>query len=131
MLILLEYMKKQNESMLCNDIGGEIMRFYYQNNMGDAGYFSEKDLVKAIYTAWNIEAELWLLNDGLKKINWGRRLTSQAKVVFAPMEDNEFNSEILEEFGYKMEDGDKYREIIDIKTGQVVRYNWSEVKQLI
>lgn len=26
------------------------MRFFYENNLGDSGYFSEKDLVKAIYT---------------------------------------------------------------------------------
>lgn len=28
------------------------MKFYYENNLGDSGYFTEKDLVKAIYTAW-------------------------------------------------------------------------------
>jgi hypothetical protein len=42
-----------------------------------------------------------------------------------------FNSELLEKFGYKMEDGDLYREIIEIKTGKVVKYDWSEVEQLI
>ena len=44
------------------------MRFYYENGMGDSGYFSESKLIKAIYTAWNIEADLWLLNDGVKKL---------------------------------------------------------------
>lgn len=108
------------------------MRFYYQNNVGDSGYFSEKDLVKAIYTAWNIEAELYLLNEGIKKLDTHKPFFSkQTKLVFAPYEENEFNTEILEEFGYKMEDREPYREIIDIKTDRVVKYDWSEVKKLI
>lgn len=110
------------------------MRFYYENSAGDSGYFSENNFVKAIYTAWNIEAELWLLNDGLKKIDWKDKsgsFTKQAKIIFAPYEGNEFNSDVLEEFGYKMEDGEKYREIIEIASGKVIKYDWSEVKQLI
>jgi hypothetical protein len=98
---------------------GEKMKFYYENCMGDSGYFSEKDLVKAIYTAWNIEADLYLLNNEIEKL------------IFAPYEENEFNSDILKEYGYKMEYLGKCREIIDIKTNQVVKYNWSEVKQLV
>jgi hypothetical protein len=107
------------------------MRFYYQNNIGDSGYFSEKNLIKAIYTAWNIEAELYLMNDGLKNIDFHKSILDQAKIIFSPFDDNEFNSDVLNEFGYKMEDGEEYREIIDIKTGKIVRYDWSEVKQLI
>lgn len=86
--------------------------------------------MKAIYTAWNIDADLYLLNNNIKKIDRYKSLNEQAKLVFAPQEDNEFNSEILEQFGYQMEDGDIYREIVEIKTGKVVRYDWSEVKQL-
>jgi hypothetical protein len=107
------------------------MRFYYQNGMGDSGHFSEKDLVKAIYTAWNIEAELYLLNDGVKKVNSHQSFSGQCKIVFSPLDDNEFNSEVLKEFGYKMEDGEEFREIIEIKTGKVIRHDWSEVKQLV
>ena len=107
------------------------MRFYYQNGMGDSGYFSEKDLIKAIYIAWNIEAELYLLDDGLKKIDFYKSLLEQSKIIFSPFDDNQLNSEILKEFGYKMEDREEYREIIDIKTGEVVKYNWSEVKKLV
>lgn len=107
------------------------MKFYYENNLGDSGYFTEKDLVKAIYTAWNIEANLFLLKENVKKINWFSPLSESAKLIFAPYEENDFNSELLEEFGYKMEDGDLYREIIEIKTGKIVRYDWSEVEQLI
>lgn len=107
------------------------MKFYYQNGIGDSGYFSENNLVMAIYTAWNIEAELYLLNEGIKKIDFHQSIFEQAKIIFSPMDDNEFNSDVLKEFGYKMEDGEKYREIIDIKTGKIVSYDWSEVKQLV
>lgn len=98
------------------------MKFYYENCMGDYGFFSEKDLIKAIYTAWNIEAELWLVSD-VK--------TNNHKLVFSPSEDNEFNSELLHEYGYYMADGQKYREIRRLKDNKVVKYDWSEVKQLV
>lgn len=107
------------------------MRFYYENTMCDIGYFSENDLVKAIYTAWNIDANLYLLNDGIKKINKNESFYKQAKLIFAPYEENEFNTELLEPYGYKMEDREPEREIIDIKTNKVIKYDWSEVKQLI
>lgn len=105
------------------------MKFYYQNNMGDNGTFKETDIVKAIYTAWNIEAELWLINDDVKKLNINN-LYNQVKLVFAPLEDNQFNSGLLKEFGYYMEDGEGYREIKDLKTHKVKRYDWSEVRML-
>jgi len=110
------------------------VKFFYENCMGDNGIFSEKDIVKAIYTAWNIEANLYLLTDSnIKKIKdiefYGTN--KNAKIIFAPWDSNEFNSDVLEEFGYHMEDGDEEREIIDIKTGKVVKYDWAEVKQLI
>lgn len=95
------------------------MKFYYYNSMGDSGYFNEDDIVKAIYTAWNIEAELWLVENFMPK-----------KLVFSPLETNEFNSELLNEYGYYMEDGEEYREIKDIETHEIKSYDWSEVKQL-
>ena len=90
------------------------MKFYYENIMGDYGTFEENDIIKAIYTAWNIEADLYL----------------GGELIFAPREDNEFNSEILKPYGYKMIDGEEYREIVVIKTGKIISYDWSEVKQL-
>ena len=107
------------------------MRFYYQNGMGDTGYFSEDNLIRAIYSSWNIESELYLLNKGVKKINWNEKLLDQLKIKFSPMDDNELNSELLEKYGYKMEDGEEYREIINIKTGEIVKYEWSDVIQLV
>ena len=107
------------------------MRFYYQNGMGDTGCFSEDNLIRAIYSSWNIESELYLLNKGVKKINWNEKLLDQAKIIFSPMDDNELNSELLEEYGYKMEDREEYREIIDIKTGEIVKYEWNDIVQLV
>jgi SpoU rRNA methylase family enzyme len=107
------------------------MKFFYENSLGDSGYFSEKDLVKAIYTAWNIEADLYLLNNNIKKLDPNESISKQAILVFSSVEGNEFNSDILKEFGYRMEDGEKYREIIEISTGNIVKYDWSEVRQLI
>lgn len=98
---------------------GDFMEFYYENSCGDKGVFTEKCLVKAIYTAWNIEADLYLWVDN----NW--------QIVFCPTEGNEFNCDLLENHGYEMIDGEIYREIIDIKTKEIIRYDWSEVKQLI
>jgi lysophospholipid acyltransferase (LPLAT)-like uncharacterized protein len=33
-------------------------------------------------------------------------------LILSPFDDNEFNSDLLEEFGYKMVDEDEYREIL-------------------
>jgi len=30
-----------------------------------------------------------------------------------------------------MIDGEKYREIVELNTNKIIRYDWSEVKQLI
>lgn len=106
------------------------MKFYYENNMGDYGVFEENDLIKAIYTAWNIEANLYLIKNKVRKIHFNS-ISETCKLIFAPWESNEFNSDLLKEFGYYMEDGDKYREIKDIKTGKVHRYKWSEVMDLV
>ena len=97
------------------------MNFYYENYVGDNGYFQEDNLARAIFSAWNIESNLYILDEE----------TNQEKLVFAPYEDNEFNSDLLEEYGYNMIDGDEYREIVDVRTGDVVRYDWNEVIDLI
>ena len=107
------------------------MRFYYENGMGDSGYFSESKLIKAIYTAWNIEADLWLLNEGVKKLKPHESVYDQGKIVFASCEGNEFNSDVLKEYGYYMIDGEEEREIRKISDNSIVKYDWSEVRQLV
>jgi hypothetical protein len=104
------------------------MRFFYENGYGDTGYFSEKDIIKAVYTAWNIDADLWLLNDGLRKLDPYKFTSEQAKIVFASPEGYLFNSDVLKEFGYYMNEDNEIRKI---STDEVVKYGWSEVKQLI
>lgn len=96
------------------------MRFYYENALGDKGYFQEKELVKAIYTAWNIDADLYIWKDNDKF--W--------QIIFSPLDGNELNSDLLKTYGYKIIDGKTEREIVEIKTGKVIRYDWSEIKQL-
>lgn len=98
--------------------------------MGDYGTFEESDLIKAIYSAWNIEANLYIIKSGNRKKKYNN-VYKNCELIFAPCESNEFNSVLLKKFGYYMEDGDKYREIKDIKTGKVYRYEWSDVVQLI
>lgn len=108
------------------------MKFYYENNMGDSGFFSEKDIIKAIYTAWNIEANLYLVIDkNIKKIKDITNVCSQLKLIFTPWENNEFNSDLLKEYGYYIVDGEHEGEIRKISTDKIVKYDWSEVKQLI
>jgi hypothetical protein len=96
------------------------MKFYYENSMGDRGAFVEKDIIKAIYTSWNIEANLYLVNGFNDKV-----------LIFAPWEGNELNSDLLKEYGYYMEDDKEERVIKELSTGRIVKYDWSEVKQLI
>lgn len=109
------------------------MKFYYENGMGDIGFFSEKNLIKAIYTAWNIEADLYLVLDKnikkIKDIKFPRR--NQLKLIFAPLDGNELNSDLLKEYGYYMIDGEEEREIKNIRTNEIAKFDWSEVKQLI
>ena len=95
------------------------MKFYYENHCGDIGTFTEKNLVKAIIAAWNIEADLYIIKG------------KEEKLIFSPNENNEFNSELLEEYGYKVIDGEEEREIVEISTGKIIKYNWKEVIQLI
>ena len=57
------------------------MKFYYENYSGDNGYFEEENLILAIFSSWNIEANLYILDED----------TNQEKLIFAPYEENEFN----------------------------------------
>jgi hypothetical protein len=95
------------------------MKFYYVNTVGKCGEFEEKDLVKAIYTAWNIKADLYSMEK------------EYPQLLFAPSESNEFNSELLKQTGYYMEDEDKCRVIKDMRTHEIRKYAWDEVLQLV
>jgi hypothetical protein len=95
------------------------MKFKYVNTVGGCGEFEETDLVKAIYTAWNKEADLYSMEK------------DHPQLLFAPYESNEFNSELLKGFGYYMEDEDKCRVIKDMRTHEIKKYARNEVLQLV
>lgn len=102
------------------------MKFYYENNMGDSGVFKETNLIKAIYSAWNIQATLSLIQEYDKDTK-----STKVRLVFCPEMDNEFNSALLKDFGYYMEDEGEHRVIKKIKTDEIVKYDWSDVIQLV
>lgn len=106
------------------------MRFYYENYSGDSGYFTLKktELVKAIMSAWNIEADLCII-DKLSE----NSIFKGRKLIFAPHEDNEFNNELLKEYGLYITDGEKYRELRYIKDNSLAEEpdTWSNTLCLI
>lgn len=83
------------------------MRFYYVNGYGDSGYFTLKktEIPKAIMSAWNIEAELSIV---LGKIS---KYQERCQLIFSSVDDNEFNNELLKEYGLYLKDGEKFREL--------------------
>lgn len=83
--------------------------------MGDSGYFTLKktEIPKAIISAWNIEAELNIvLKDSLTK-------KEIKQIIFVPMEGNECNNDWLKEFDLCIIDGERFRELHYISTGEL------------
>jgi hypothetical protein len=68
------------------------------------------NVVDAIYYAWNFECEVY------------EKYTK--KLIFAPFEDNEFNSDLLKEYGIRLIEDGKYRRLQDIKTGEIYKAPW-------
>ncbi len=106
------------------------MRFYYENYSGDSGCFTLKktEIPKAIMSAWNIEADLYIID---KKFDEG--IFKGRKLIFAPHEDNEFNNEVLKEYGLYITDGEKYRELRYLEDDSLAEEpdTWSNVLDLI
>ena len=98
--------------------GGDNLRFYYENNMGDSGFFTLKktEIVKAIQSAWNIEANLYVVTPGTNKKNL---VYNRMKPVLLPYEDNEISNDYLKEYGLYLIDGEEYRELRYIKSGDL------------
>lgn len=94
------------------------MRFYYENNMGDSGFFTLKktEIIKAIQSAWNVEANLYTVPSGTNKKNL---LYRDMKAVLLPDDDNVVNNRNLIEFGLCLIDGEEYRELHYIKSGEL------------
>ena len=87
------------------------IRFYYENYCGDSGYFTmrKNDIPRAIMSAWNIEAELYIVMERIDKYR------EECKLIFSPNEDNEINNGWLKEYGLYIKDGEEYRELHYIK----------------
>lgn len=91
------------------------MKFYFINNLGDEGEFQEKDIIKAIHKAWNYEANLFKIENNKDK-----------ELIFAPFEDNEFNSYLLQDYGIRLIDTEKYRSLQNIKTKEIYKADWED-----
>ena len=91
------------------------MKFYYENCMGDTGYLTLKktEIPKAIMSAWNIDAALSIVS---KDISNKKELV---QIIFAPMEGNECNNDWLKEFDLCIVDGEEFRELRYMSTGEL------------
>lgn len=79
----------------------------------DEGVFQllpTNNIVEAIYIAWNYEFNVYEVET--------------EEIIFSGQADNEDNSEWLEPYGVRMIDGDRYRVLQDIKTGEVYEADW-------
>ncbi|MSA02232.1 hypothetical protein GKG47_09295 [Lactonifactor sp. BIOML-A3] len=105
------------------------MRFYYENISGDSGHFTLKktEIPKAIMSAWNIEAELYIVADKIDKCK------KVIILIFAPYEGNEVNNEWLKDYGLYLKDGDGFRELHYIADDSLAWKpdNWEGILQLI
>lgn len=86
--------------------------------MGDSGFFTLKksEIVKAIQSAWNIEANLYIVQPGTTKKNL---VYNRMKPVLLPYEDNEMSNNYLKDFGLYLIDGEVYRELRYTKSGEL------------
>lgn len=91
------------------------MRFYYENCMGESGYFTLKktEIPKAIMSAWNIEAELNIVH---KDPSTKKEIK---QIIFSPHDDNKCNNYWLKEFDLCIVDGEDFRELHYISNGEL------------
>ncbi|MEB9673782.1 MULTISPECIES: hypothetical protein [Bacillus cereus group] len=72
----------------------------------------KENVVEAIYFAWNYEFDVYEIESG--------------EMVFAGHLDNEENSEMLEKYGLRVIDGEKYRNLQNIETGEIYKASWEK-----
>lgn len=58
------------------------MRFYAESISSEL-LFSEKDIIKAILTAWNYNADLWLVDDKTKYSDLKKFATLEKELLFS------------------------------------------------
>lgn len=79
----------------------------------DSGEFvviPTNDIVAAIYYAWNYEFNVYCV--------------ATETLIFSGQEDNDLNSELLEEYGLRVVDGDWFRYLQNIETGEIYKSEW-------
>ncbi|PHA03019.1 hypothetical protein COE51_01360 [Bacillus pseudomycoides] len=70
----------------------------------------KENIVEAIYYAWNYEFDVHEIET--------------EELIFTGQETNEFNSEALEKYGLRLIDGEKYRQLQNIETGELYKADW-------
>lgn len=74
------------------------------------------NVVEAIHMAWNYEFDVYEVDGDDKKL------------IFSGQEDNEGNSLMLEKYGLRLIDHEKFRRLQNVETGEIYHADW-EVKQ--
>lgn len=77
----------------------------YDWDDGEFVLLRSNDIVKAIYTAWNFEFDVYEV--------------ATEKIIFSGRENNEANSEWLEPYGLRLIDNDGCRKLQNIQTGEI------------
>lgn len=70
----------------------------------------KEDIAEAIYYAWNYEFDVYD--------------KASEDLIFAPWEDNDYNSELLKPYGLRVVDHLKHRKLQSIITGEIYEANW-------
>ncbi|MCI0768603.1 hypothetical protein [Bacillus sp. TL12] len=72
----------------------------------------KEDVVEAIYYAWNYEFDVYEKESD--------------EMIFSGQLDNEDNEEMLKKYGLRVIDGEKYRSLQNIETGEIYKASWGE-----
>ncbi|HDR3899167.1 TPA: hypothetical protein QCO88_001672 [Bacillus cereus] len=72
----------------------------------------KENVVEAIYYAWNYEFDVYEIESG--------------EMIFSGRLDNEDNSEMLKKYGLSVIDGEKYRNLQNIETGEIYKASWEK-----
>lgn len=72
----------------------------------------KEDIVEAIHYAWNYEFDIY---DREKD-----------ELIFSGRENDEVNSEMLEPYGLRLIEDDKYRNLQNIETGEIYKADWQK-----
>lgn len=84
-----------------------MFKLYGYSYFNDEMNLEGDNLVELLYEFWNYEMNVYIAHTN--------------KLIFSPLQDNEFNNHLLEEFGIEIIDGEKYREFRNIKSGYIYK----------